>query len=157
MPIKKPSSETERKLDEFYEQAKKIKRRYDEPENYQFSGPYTKPLSILKVESYKFIRRKLRDIENHSIIKRRAEEIGRDPSNLTFQRNQFHFGLIALDIDEKILDAKRISLWARQMTYAARHEIPAHLLIGFLYQSGSSTDISKKLMANYMEPWFGQP
>ncbi|HEY6814895.1 MAG TPA: hypothetical protein VI168_05085 [Croceibacterium sp.] len=88
------------------------------------------------------------------MIKAIIQTWDREPAHLFYKGNEFHWGLLAIDPHGEVLDAKRLSLLARQLTYADLHDVPAHFLIGFLYQSGPSVSVEKTLNAGTREPWF---
>ena len=140
---------------EFLDRADEIRENYTRDPKRQATSPYSSPLGSFKRESYKLLRRTISAEGGHNVIKSVLKDAKVDPPRLNFRENQFHFGLLAIDPEREAMDPKRLSLFARQLTYADLHEVPAHFLVGFLHQSGSSASISKKLKADYREPWFG--
>ncbi|MGB7371839.1 hypothetical protein [Erythrobacter sp.] len=127
------------------------RNRFSSPDS-----PYEAPLGTFKRESYRLLRQTIFTEGRHKIIKSIVRKMDVEPKRLKYRGNEFHFGLLAIDPHKDVLDRKRLSLWSRQLNYAHVHEVPAHLLLGFLWQSGSSAQVSQKLAEGYREPWFAK-
>lgn len=119
------------------------------------NSPFDSRWGTFKRNAYDLIRRTKGLEGRHNVIKGLVRRFEAEPARLAYKGNEFHFGLLAIDPEGEAIDARRVSLFARQMTYADLHEIEPWQLIGFLYQSGPSTDIAKKLVQGAREPWFG--
>jgi hypothetical protein len=75
-------------------------------------------------------------------------------SKVRLDENPFHYGLLAMFVDDTILTRHDRSLFAHQMLYAYRHQVPPELLIGFIYQCGSSSELRRKVKAGVVEAGF---
>lgn len=139
---------------EFEEAAELIIMNYSSASRAKGQSPYYSPLGVFKRESYKLLRRVIAERGQHKVIKRVVRKWNIEPPRLHYAENQYHFGLLAIDPQLDVLDRKRLSLWSRQMTYADLHGVPDYYLLGFLWQSGSPSQISRKLKEGYREPWF---
>jgi hypothetical protein len=148
-----PSSQVAR--DAFALRAHSIVERFHELPKKGLS-PYESRWGYFKRESYRLIRSTKSQPGGHNAMKSIVTMEDRDPPRIFYRGNEFYYGLIAIDPHHDVLDDKRLSLIARQLAYADLHEVPPHYLVGFLYQSGASTEISKKLKARAREPWFGR-
>ncbi|MXO86473.1 hypothetical protein GRI38_10600 [Altererythrobacter aurantiacus] len=120
------------------------------------ASPFENRLGFFKTEAYKLLRRTITAQGGHTIITSIVRKMDVDPSHIFYRGNEFHYGLLAIDPHFDVIDAKGVSRFARQFAYAHKHDVPAHLLIGFLYQSGSTDEITRKLQNNTFEPWFGK-
>lgn len=143
-------------LHEFEEAADQILENYALASRERGQAPYERPLGAFKRESYKLLRRVIAERGQHKVIKSVVRTWDLQPARLQYAENQYHFGLLAIDPQFDVLDRKRLSFWSRQMTYADLHGVPACYLLGFLWQSGSPSQISRKLREGYREPWFGK-
>ncbi len=65
--------------------------------------------------------------------------------------NLFHWVLVQVDLQNLTVAARNVM--AKQLLYAYRHSIPPYLLEGFLHQTGSPQEISRKLDRSIYEPW----
>lgn len=135
-----------------YEIVQDFKRRC----NAQEQTPFDRPLGAFKRKAYRLLRRTIADEGMHKVIKAVLRAEKKEPARLHYADNQFHFGLLAIDPHGVVTNKRRLWLWSRQMAYADKHNVPAHFLLGFLWQSGSADDISRKLEKGYREPWFGR-
>ena len=140
----------------FIDKAEEIREEFSAWTESRYPCPYLNKRNTFKRQSYALIRSKLSDAGGHNVITAAARYLGCAPTNLYFSGNEFHYGLAVIDQEKEILKAQRLSLLARQMTYAHLHDVPPRYLIGFLYQSGSSVSISKKLKEGYEQPGFGR-
>lgn len=143
-------------LQEFEEAADQIIMDYASASRAKGQSHYERPLGTFKRESYKLLRRVIAEQGQHKVIKNVVRSWGVEPARLDYAENRYHFGLLAIDPQSDVLDRKRLSLWSRQMTYADLHGVPDRYLLGFLWQSGSPSQISRKLKEGYREPWFGR-
>lgn len=116
--------------------------------------PFDSRWGTFRRDAYRLIRTTKSSSGGHRVIKSVVRTFDRVPSKLLYNGNEFNWGLRAIDPDEDVMDEKRLSLLALQLTYADIHEVPAHYLVGFLYQSGSSASTSRKLKAGLREPWY---
>lgn len=111
----------------------------------------------LKREIYALVRHFLAQ-DHGNVIKEIVEDDGRAPANgPAFEDNPFHWGLLSLfEARGDGLSRGDRYLFARQMLYAHKHDVPPNLLVGFIYQSGKPQDIAQKLLAGTFEPGFTQ-
>ncbi|WP_147367064.1 hypothetical protein [Aurantiacibacter zhengii] len=115
--------------------------------------PFESRWGSFKRQAYRLIRNTKSSQGGHKVIKSIVRSEDRIPAYLLYKGNEFHWGLLAIDPHGVVLDAKRLSLISRQLKYADNHDVPAHYLVGFLYQSGASTSTAKKLALGACEPW----
>jgi hypothetical protein len=117
-------------------------------------APGEKVEAILKREVYLLVnelsdRRYRTDFENVLIYKMESAP------RLSFDSNPYYWALKAIWKDDEIgLKGSVISKYAKQLAYAARHNIPPELLIGFLYQVGGITKIANNLNSGSYEKWY---
>lgn len=116
-------------------------------------SPFESSWGFFKRESYHLIRKTKDSPGGHNIIKYIVRNHDIEPARLNYRSNEFHWGLLAIDPDRDILDRRQITRFAQQMAYAELHGVYADQLIGFLFQSGSTASLSKKLRKNEREPW----
>lgn len=90
--------------------------------------------------------------EKTKVIKKVLRNNPRNPKFVKFNENKFYFGLLAIDIDGDILSKQKLSLYAKQFLYAEKNGIMPQLLIGFLYQMGNSSNLTKRLAENGRDP-----
>lgn len=106
--------------------------------------PWNNPAGYLQREVYR-LTRALDDAELGSIIERTVIANGSVPRSPTYQENKFHWGLLAVEGAAPLLTPPRRRLFASQMLYADRHNIPEAHLIGFIYQLGSQLCIYDRI------------
>lgn len=143
-------------LSNFEDSADRIVEAYERRHLTKGPTPYESPLGTFKRESYELLRRTIADEGKHNVIKSIVRRFKIEPARLHYADNPFHYGLLAIDPHRIVTKKRRLSLWSRQMAYANRHDVPAYFLLGFLWQSGSPNDISRKLKEGAREPWFGR-
>lgn len=132
-------------IQEGYRQRKKLPRL----------PPFDGKWGFLKREAYRLIRRQITEPGGHRTIKSIVRRWKREPREPSYDDNPFYWGLLAIDPAQDILDQRDLTRFAHQLMYAHRHDVPAHFLVGFLYQSGSTAEVSRKLAEGQREPWFG--
>ena len=120
-------------------------------------SPFENALGQWKREAYTLVRGTINRAGGHNIIKTIIRSRNVTPDRLLYAGNEFYWGLLAIDPFEAAVTKKDISIFSRQMAYADLHSIAPHFLVGFLYQSGSPTQITRKLKEGYREPWFKGP
>lgn len=124
-------------------------------------APYDAPVSVLQRMAYEFVRdHRLSTadilittaIENYR-DKQEDKKPTEDRRNLrrlriAYKINPFHWVLSGLECGINVPnfnfgkhDVFRLS---QQLIYADRHDMPPHLLVGFLYQSGTIKDVCNK-------------
>ena len=140
---------------------KKRRLNGEAPEAKLSQCPYDKPESVLKREVYRFVHDNISTETSNrfeaaieeTVYKFRTPRIG-------FAENPYHLIFRALrskKLHKYPLDIKayEITRFSRQLVYARRHNICPDLLIGFLYQTGSPDEISKKAMnPDQREDWY---
>jgi hypothetical protein len=118
-------------------------------------SPYDKPRSYLKREVYRHVLERL--AEGRAKELQQCIELARDgymPNSPTFGQNPFHWTLLGVQhVGVLKLEDYDVSRFGRQLAYAAIHRVPPQLLIGFLFQTGSPGQISKKFASGAREEW----
>ncbi len=115
-------------------------------------SPYDRKSSYLKRELYRVIRSLLERADGDATIRAAvAAERKKEPQTPGFKENQFSWGLKAA-AEQFGLGNDRISRMASEMKYAYAHDIPPHLLIGFIHQIGAAVIHSRSPTTR--EPWF---
>lgn len=72
-----------------------------------------------------------------------------------FSENPYYWALRALsDGGEVEVKKSVISRYAQQLLYASKHNVPADLVIGFIYQVGGIQRIRTKLRKGELEDWY---
>ncbi|MDO7843769.1 hypothetical protein [Sphingomonas immobilis] len=138
--------------------------------------------AAVKATELRFLETKLTPFEaSHSVVKRMAYEFvlqhratskfnwieaaisdDRDEGRTIrtrFDDNHFHhvmFGLSKhIHFGNYSITKWNVSRFAKQLLYAERHEVPPEYLVGFLYQSGTISEIEAKVDdPNFREDWF---
>jgi hypothetical protein len=126
------------------------------------SSPSKEPLSILKRRVYGAVRTCWKS-DALEILRKCAVESGMPEKTKIACRimpdgieNPYYLGLAL--VTAKIPDFKPHyrSRFPREMLFAHMHDVPPDLLIGFLYQIGSSDQISRRLQNKEYEAWNGR-
>ena len=119
--------------------------------------PFDTARGYLKREVYRYICERLDQKAGVSLqwcIEEARE--GRLPRRPSFRDNPFHWALLGLQNRPELnLKKGEISRFGRQLLYARRHKVPAHFLVGFIYQTGSPTLINRRVADDEREPWYG--
>ncbi len=116
---------------------------------------YDKPRSYLKRETYRYVLERFEDGRSRQLQRciERARE-GFVPAIPSFEQNPFHWTLLGVQRNEGLeLGSDDVSRFGRQLAYAAKHNVPPQLLIGFLAQTGSPGLISRKWDSGEVEEW----
>lgn len=117
-------------------------------------SPYESANGFIKRESYRIITHYImagRASFFESVIRRDGRAL---TSRVKLRDNPFHFGLLAMFVDDEVISRQDRSVFATQMLYAFHHGVPPTFLIGFIYQAGSKDEIKRKLRAGTIEPGF---
>lgn len=103
----------------------------------RYMPPWDNANGYLQREIYRLVRhfdQSGRSDAIHDLV----QDLGRAPTSPTFQQNQFHWALLAMETrHEPLLKPAQRRLFANQLLYALRHGVPELYLIGFIYQIGS--------------------
>lgn len=104
------------------------------------SPPWDNSRGYLRREVYRLVR--LFDELGHAeAIKAIVVQRG-VPRSPSYEENKFHWGFLALESHPStVLNPHERRLFANQLLYADRHEVPEVHLIGFIYQLGSKISI----------------
>lgn len=138
--------ETRKKaLERFSDQAFAMVEEYTANKGKPAPSPYFEPYKAFKRKAYALIRRTRLEQGGGQLIKGIVRRYDVEPAHLHYKGNEFHFGLLAIDPEDEVLDARKRSLLARQLTYAHLHDVPPKYLVGFLWQSGPTAEIPRKL------------
>lgn len=128
-----------------------IRQAVNQPSDVELA-PYDQPESVLKRSVYSLVR----SLRNRGVVKHLETAIFNDryldtgrTKRVRFEDNPFQWVLFGLadhvEISGKFhISQPKISRYSRQLLYADRHGVPTEYLIGFLYQSGNPSQISKK-------------
>jgi hypothetical protein len=107
----------------------------------------------LKRSAYTLVRTYLM-LELNQVIVRQVEKDGRVPRRgPTFDQNPFHWGFLSIFVDDSSISKDERRLFANQLLYAHRHDVPEHFLIGFIYQLGKSQKIFDYVRLGKLESW----
>lgn len=132
------------------------------PQNTYNLPPYHHPSSIIKRMAYGFVRKHRgrgldwrieKSIANymeseHSV---RKNEIKTGRRRFKYQYEQRPFYFVLLGLHQRIysggfsIEKPDVTKFSQLLEYADRHNVPPKYLIGFLYQSGTSNQLRKKL------------
>lgn len=105
--------------------------------------PFAWPENQLKRECYNLIIKHTRwgGREIIDIVRK----YGCVPESITFNKNKFYWGLLAIDPKGAYILDPQLSKYAKEMIYAWKHLVPPEYLIGFLLQSGNISSLRAKL------------
>jgi hypothetical protein len=121
--------------------------------------PQGRRLSQIKIAVYTLVR-DLRQQRRLNLIQKIVWSLDREPTTITFDANPFHWALYALKYGPaELLDTRddELNRIGYELIHADRHGIEPELLIGFIYQTASSTTHKQKLIKNgVLEPWLSQ-
>lgn len=121
------------------------------------ASQYDTPRSYLKRETYRYVLERQEDgraKELQTCIELARES--RVPAIPSFAQNPFNWALLGVQpIDGLKLRSDDVSRFGRQLAYAAQHNVPPQLLIGFISQTGSPSLISRKYSCGEREEWHG--
>lgn len=148
---------TEQRWERFVDQAREDIRR---------GRALGKPPRYLSDESswkrhvYSFVLSNTADAASRYSLQAYAEELilgnldRRLPRSPTFEANPFHWVLSALAADGTWkIDRRTVFRFGRQLLYARAHRVPVQLLIGFLYQAGTLSEVVRKAANGTVEIW----
>ncbi len=128
--------------------------------------PQDRRTSLIKIAIYRMVR-ELRSKKRLSLIESIVGFLEYEPKVIKFDANPFHWAIYAIDRNEELyrkpgrrtkssmldIGEEPMNRLAYQLLYADRHEVPPELLIGFIYQTASSTRAKKNIRNNSHEPW----
>lgn len=118
--------------------------------------PYDKPNGYLKRAVYQLVRD---CIDNGAVelLQRFAEDteypLRPSPHN---QNNPFYWGIMAVCMDDNRISRNNRSKFANELLYAHKHNVPSNLLVGFIYQIGTSEGLRARLLNRKMEKWHNE-
>lgn len=141
-------------LQDFDNVAKSIARAWRRQQQKEGLSPQESANGVLKREAYRVICHYIEHRQAayfETVIRERGGALS---SVIKLADNPFHYGLTALFGDDGILSRPDKSVFASQMVYAYRHRVPANLLVGFIYQCGSVSELRRKLKSGATEPGF---
>lgn len=117
-------------------------------------SPFEGPIGTFKRSAYALIRDTLAKPGGLRTLKNIESSLDIESRSFSDRRNPFYLGLLAFDENRKLLKPQELYLFANQMLYAHRHNVPAYFLIGFLYQTGKQRLIVQKVVNDVREAWF---
>jgi hypothetical protein len=137
----------------FEREADRALARYEERKRMDRStSPFAWPENLLKRECYNLILKHTR-WSGKAVL-----EIVRtwkcQPDTITYHHNKFYWGLLAIDPQGDFIPDPALSKYAKEMLYAAKHNVPPEYLIGFLLQSGNLTFIRNQLRSGEIDREF---
>jgi hypothetical protein len=126
------------------------------------TSPFEEPLSYLKRSVYGMVRTCwrsdaldiLRQCAMASGIKERLNTARHSAPEDT--ENPYYYGLILVTAGDLKFARHYRSRFPREMLFAHMHDVPHELLTGFLYQIGTSDNISRRLQNKTYESWCGK-
>lgn len=133
------------------------------------SAPFDTADGFLKRQAYGLFYATFAEKKSAEMIKRIVNKYACSPESPTFGENRYHWALIAMFTIDGVIEEKeenpdqkkkskitaakkKIWRWAKEMEYARRNHVKARDLIGFLYQSGCSKNISTLLERKDEDP-----
>ena len=126
------------------------------------TSPYDAPISYLRREIYRTVRSCLRT-DGMGFLQSGFEEVIKVPSKSGSVRptsenraNPFYVGVVYITAGDPLFNRTYRMRFSREMLYAHLHDVPPDLLIGFLYQIGSSDEIGNRLKNRTFEVWQGK-
>lgn len=141
-------------LQEFDSLAKMIIRGWKRRQDKDGQSPQDSANGFLKREAYRVMCHYIEAAQGtffETVIRKREGALS---SVVKLKENPFHYGLTALFGDDDVISRPDKSVFASQMVYAYRHQVPARHLVGFIYQCGSVAELRRKLKAGTIEPGF---
>ena len=137
-------------------------RRRKERENTEGKGriaPFATAEGFFKRQSYGLFYKFVDGADDKKMIKRIVTKFAYTPESPTFAENPYHWALIAMFTVEGVggkeeITAAKKKIWrlGNEMLYAKRSSVKAEFLIGFLYQSACSKNISKLIEKGGVDP-----
>ena len=126
------------------------------------TSPYDEPISYLKRTIYSTVRHCWKSDALDILRECAMEALAGGKSNTANRsapqamENPFYFGTVLITNGDKAFKRNYRSRFPRELLYAHMHDVPPHLLIGFLYQIGASDHISRRLQNEDYESWCGK-
>jgi hypothetical protein len=122
-------------------------------------APQDIPANRFKIAVYREVRQLIIDGRQKTIVA--LVSYGEDERKLiNFDQNPFNWALSAIEQSGELrepLSKNKVNLLGWQLMHAFRHQVPPELLIGFLYQTASSSPRKQKLIKDtgniYREKW----
>jgi hypothetical protein len=120
--------------------------------------PWDTANGFLKRETYRLVRHF--DLNGHGdAIQALVRHYGREPRSPTYSQNKFHWGFLAIQGEQDaFLRSPQRRLFAAELLYAERHDVPELFLLGFIYQLGAQESIFERIErpgAARMVRWIG--
>lgn len=118
--------------------------------------PYDKPNGYLKREVYRLVRRCIAGGALETLKRIVAHDDSSSRPSAHNQVDPFYWGfMMVCGMDDRI---RRQDRWkfANELLYAHRHDVPPELLVGFIYQIGSSDGLREKIRQGTTEVWHRQ-
>lgn len=117
-------------------------------------APYDTAHSYLKRAVYDFVQdpdlSKNQYLGLKRLVVRERNDVSRAPA---IEENPFFWGFLLVFADDESLARSDRSKFAAELLYAYKHDVPAELLVGFIYQVGGYARIRQKLKQGEMEAW----
>jgi hypothetical protein len=126
------------------------------------TSPYDAPISYLRREIYRTVRACLRTGGMEFLQNGFNEAIEALPIRGAVRptsenkANPFYVGVAYITAEESTFSRNYRMRFSRELLYAHLHDVPPDLLIGFLYQIGSSDEIGNRLKNCTFEEWNGK-
>lgn len=115
--------------------------------------PWDNSTGYLRREIYRLVRL-FDELEHGGAIQAIVRARGA-PRSPTYDENKFHWGLLAFEpATAQALSPHQRRLFASQLLYAERHNVPEAYLIGFIYQTGLGTLIFESVSGGATDPLY---
>ena len=116
--------------------------------------PYDKPNGYLKREVYRLVCDCIADRKVRALQRKVATNDSSPRPSAHNEENPFYWGLLAVcGINDPRVSRNNRSKFANELLYAHKHKVPADLLVGFIYQIGSSDGLRQRLVDEQTEEW----
>lgn len=118
------------------------------------SPPYVTAHSYLKRAVYELVQAPALSRNQYLTLKRLVQkERGEVPKAPPIEENPFFWGFLLVFGDDSCLTRGDRSKFSTELLYARMHDVPAELLIGFIYQAGGYARISQQMKRGETEDW----
>lgn len=132
------------------------------PSLHEAEAPQNSDLSRIKIAVYRTVR-ELFEQGQEAKISKLLEAIGYRRKTISFEQNPYNWCLQILKSKTKLLnriEASTLNSIGWQLMHAHNHEIDHDMLIGFIYQTASTSLWKQKLIKRpgqiFYEPWFSE-
>lgn len=121
--------------------------------------PFDSAKGYFKRQAYELLRTFRKSQADRTMVRRLVHRSTAEVSSPSFQRNFYHWGLVAMYASEGLVGSKEIAAarksierMGREFLYASSNDVKPIHLIGFLYQSACSKNLSSKIPPGVTDP-----